>query len=476
MIKKLLLFILVNVFLLSYVNADDEIGTAHEFGLSYPLYYEYDEPKLMYLRAGIGEDDPLKNLGISYNYKNSFLLNDYVTEFEFDNSFQFSKQNYWSNGTGTMKDIDVEIFNSRLLYGITASEKLKIKTGLGYRRLYHFWQDRQSTTGDWGYDREQDYTYIPIIAELKMPIPGRNLNGILKIEFDHIIEGNNRSYAAYLGGANKDSHFRNNDGYIWKTSYKFDHLGFSYEPYYEFMSVEESDVVNGSTEPSNLTTEYGLRVTKVFGENKSDADLNHKTIFSNDKYYFGIQALFSKVETGMSAPTGTAKIEEEDTGFSIISGVRILDEVKNLPINVDLEIGFNQFGESNISGDTGATWTTDGRFQNHKYSPGSLITVLVDGYRSIIESHSTSLGIKPTYNFNNNYFVSANLGLARWDQSEIPHKAGANDPANDYSGIDPYMGIGAGLKRDNFSMEVEYLEHEMYYDAQSFTASVKYIF
>ena len=313
MIKKLLLFILVNVFLLSYVNADDEIGTAHEFGLSYPLYYEDDEPKLMYLRAGIGEDDPLKNLGISYNYKNSFLLNDYVTEFEFDNSFQFFKQNYWSNGTGTMKDIDVEIFNSRLLYGITASEKLKIKPGLGYRRLYHFWQDRQSTTGAWGYDREQDYTYIPIIAELKMPIPELDLNGILKIEFDHIIEGNNRSYAAYLGGANKDSHFRNNDGYIWKTSYKFDHLGFSYEPYYEFMSVEESDVVNGSTEPSNLTTEYGLRVTKVFGENKSDADLNHKTIFSNDKYYFGIQALFSKVETGMSAPTGTAKIEEEDT-------------------------------------------------------------------------------------------------------------------------------------------------------------------
>ena len=67
-------------------------------------------------------------------------------------------------------------------------------------------------------------------------------------------------------------------------------------------------------------------------------------------------------------------------------------------------------------------------------------------------------------------------GLARWDQSEIPHKAGSNYSANDYSGIDPYMGIGAGLKRDNFSMEVEYLEHEMYYDAQSFTASVKYIF
>ena len=147
-------------------------------------------------------------------------------------------------------------------------------------------------------------------------------------------------------------------------------------------------------------------------------------IFSNDKYYFGIQALFSKVETGMSAPTGTAKIEEEDTGFSIISGVRILDEVKNLPINVDLEIGFNQFGESNISGDSGATCITDGRFQNNKYSPGSLITVFVDGYGSIIESYSTSIGIKPSFNFDNTFFINKNLksfvnenfGIDRYDQ------------------------------------------------------------
>ena len=142
MIKKLLLFILANVFLLSYANADDKIGMTHEFGLSYPLYYEYDEPKLMHLRSGIGEEDPHKNLGILYNYKNSFLLNDYVTEFEFDNSFQFFKQNYWSNGTGVDDDLDVEVFNSRLLYGIVASDKLMIKTGLGYRYLYHYNQDK----------------------------------------------------------------------------------------------------------------------------------------------------------------------------------------------------------------------------------------------------------------------------------------------------------------------------------------------
>jgi hypothetical protein len=93
-----------------------------------------------------------------------------------------------------MKDIDTEIYNLRALYGVQLSEKLMLKSGLGYRNLYHFWQDRQSTTGAYGYDREQDYTYIPIIAELKMPIPELNLDGKLNLEFDQIIEGNNTSY------------------------------------------------------------------------------------------------------------------------------------------------------------------------------------------------------------------------------------------------------------------------------------------
>jgi len=456
----------------------------HEFGLSYPIYYEYEEPKLMYLRSGLGEDDREKNIGLIYNYKNSFLFNNYLTEFEFDNSFQFFKQNYWSNGTGTMKDIDVEVFNSRLLYGIVASDKLMIKAGLGYRHLYHYWQNRQSTTGAWGYDREQDYTYIPIIAELKMPIPELDLNGTLKVEFDYIIEGNNTSYLGYLGGANTDKDFKNDDGYTWKVSYKFDHSGISYEPYYEFMSVEESNVVGGSYEPSNTTTEYGLKVTKLFGEKKSESDSNHKTIFNNEKYYFGIQALFSEVESGLYATTGTAKIEEEDIGFSIVSGMRVLNNINNLPIDLDIEVAFNQFGESILSANNGDTFKTDGRFQRGKYANGTTLTLSVDNYSSVIESYSTSLGIKPSFNFDNTFFidedhkffVSAIVGLARWDQSELAYNSGNNYATNNYSGIDSYVGFGIGLKKGNFSMEVEHLEHDMYYDAKSFTTSFKYIF
>ena len=73
-------------------------------------------------------------------------------------------------------------------------------------------------------------------------------------------------------------------------------------------------------------------------------------------------------------------------------------------------------------------------------------------------------------------FVSANVGLARWDQSELDVVPGTNNATTNYSGIDFYKGIGVGLKEGNFSMEVEYLEHNMYYDAESFTASVRYNF
>ena len=80
MIKKLLLFIIVNVFLLSYANADDGIGMTHEFGLQVTGSYDYNEPEYMHNRSGL-LDHWRDNFGLVYNFKNSFVLNDFLTEF-----------------------------------------------------------------------------------------------------------------------------------------------------------------------------------------------------------------------------------------------------------------------------------------------------------------------------------------------------------------------------------------------------------
>ena len=118
--------------------ADENIGSQHQYGISLLGSYEYEETQFMHLRGGLqAASKKHDNYGLLYNYKKSFINNGYFTEFEFDNSYQFMNQSYWSNTTGTMKDIDVDIFNSRLLYGLNISEKLMLKSGLGYRYLYH---------------------------------------------------------------------------------------------------------------------------------------------------------------------------------------------------------------------------------------------------------------------------------------------------------------------------------------------------
>ena len=137
--KKINFFFISLLLILKIIPAQSsDLGTIHTFGISLIGSYEYEEPDLMNLRSGWkAEEDKLKNLGLTYNYKNSALVGGHLDEFEFDIGYQILTQTYWSNESGTMDDIDVRIFNSRILYGTQYSKKLMLKTGIGYRKLSH---------------------------------------------------------------------------------------------------------------------------------------------------------------------------------------------------------------------------------------------------------------------------------------------------------------------------------------------------
>ena len=473
--KKLFIVFIISIFQMN-LNAA-EIGSKHEYGISLLGSYEYEERKLMYLRAGSQADkDQLENIGFLYNYKNAFLNNkDYVNEFELDASYQFQTQTYNSYGTGTMDDIKVEIYNLRSLYGIQLSEKLMLKTGLGYRYLYHYWQDRHSSTGAIGYDREQNYTYFPILAELQMPIPELDLNGKLKLEYDIILSGNNTSYNAYRGGVNRDEKFENNNGYIWKVSYKGERNGINIEPYYEFMNIDNAIVVNGSLEPANTTKEIGLRLTKVFNSERV-ASSDHKKLLDNDNYYFGVQLLQTEVESGFSATTGTATIDEKDFGYSIVSGMKLLDVENGNSLNLDVELAYNQFGETILFLNNGDTVVTDGRYRNAEFANGTTLTAGSDNTEVAINGYSTTIGIKPSIVLDNGMFVSASYGFNKWDQSEETSRPGSRDNSHYYNGIDKYHGFGLGINSGNLALSIEHFDHDMYYDASSTSASLKYKF
>ena len=120
--KIILIAILTSIFQLNLI-ADDEIGMTHEFGLQITGSYDYNEPEFMHNKSEL-QDHWLDNFGLVYNFKNSFVLNDFLTEFEFDSDFRRTTHDYWSDQSGTQKDIENDILNLRTLYGFQLNDNL----------------------------------------------------------------------------------------------------------------------------------------------------------------------------------------------------------------------------------------------------------------------------------------------------------------------------------------------------------------
>ena len=65
--KVILITILTSIFQLNLIAA--EVGTKHEYGLSFLGSYEYEEPKIMNLRSGSqATDNELDNLTLGLEY------------------------------------------------------------------------------------------------------------------------------------------------------------------------------------------------------------------------------------------------------------------------------------------------------------------------------------------------------------------------------------------------------------------------
>jgi hypothetical protein len=467
--KKLLLFIIANVFFFSYANAEDKVGFTQEVGLSIPFYYHYQEPDFMYLEANIKEET-LESYGLTYNLKNAFSLGGYLNELELDASWQEFNWDYWSD-VSSHEDTGGEIINARLLYGLQASDKMMIKTGFGYRYLDHQWAGKLAGT----YDREQRNKYIPFIVELNTPIAG--IDGKLKIEYDHMMYGHMKTASV---GATKEGSMRNDDGFMWKTSYKFPYAGFYLEPYYEFMSLEDSNWDWDSCscrEPRNTTQEYGVKFAKKFGEDGLSSVADSKRLLQadvvndfGDKFSFGINYFLAELDTGIYGLTGMT-LDEEDYSFSILSEFKINDFV-------GLEVGFTDFGKATLKGDDVDSFTTDGRWGQGTYAAGTSISPGADNFRNTFESYSGSLAVKPNFDFGNGLFVNADLGIHRWFQSEVWKYVGSGGSTvmYSYADWDAFYGIGAGIKKGDFEVSVNFKDYDMYYDAEIIGASLKYNF
>ena len=476
---KIFIFLIFSSLITFASFANDKIGMTHEFGSHFTALYDYNEPEFMHNKSD--HFYWLNNLGLFYNFKKSFLVSDYLTEFELDSDVRRIEFDYASAQGATIKKVKNETYNLRALYGLQLTDDLMLKTGIGYRYLKDPGGGTHTSAGGFRYDRLQEYRYVPFLAELKMPI--QEINGKLKFEFDYIFYGYHQALFGVGGGANRDAHMRNDDGYMVKTSYKmpFEGFGFVLEPYYEFQSVEESNVARGFLEPSNITDEFGMKFSKIFGENKLKTIPKAKRVQSmSDDYYFGLGLIETEVESGLSQLTGTAKLDEKDIGEQVFAGM-------NFNEYLDLEFAFTKFGESVLTCGINDQFVTDGRFQNGRHPNGTLLNCITTQNKVSINIHtnSVSAALKPNYDIqiNDNFSVNVfgSVGLNRWDQSETTlvltgaGGAGSTTVFN-YGGYDPFYGAGATVSYKDLNFSIKYDEYDMYYDAEAVRASLSYNF
>ena len=449
-------------------NSADKIGVTQDLGFLITGYHKYDEPDFMYNKSEV-QDHLLDNFGLMYNAKNSFLFEGYLNQLEFDADFRRFDINYWSNGTGTAKDIENDMYNLRGLYGIQTSDKLMFKTGLGYRYLIDKKKGGVTTTGAVGYDRIQEYHYIPFIAEANLPVAG--VNGKLKFEYDYIYYGKNQN--EFVNSASNIT-LRNDDGYAFKVSYKFPYLGLNIEPYFEYLNIEKSTPNSaGSFEPHNTTNEYGIKISKTFGEQELKSVPNGKRLFNNEKLYLGAEVLKAELDTGISNGSSGVKIDEDSYGYSIIAGYEINK-------NLDLELSYNDFGKASVFFPLAAsTAKTDGRLQNKRFSSGTTIQANNANTSFNYRSNSTGIALKPKADIGNGINVNATIGYANYLQSEesVYPNAGNSQTMHEYQDKDLFYGVGIGAKvGNNLDLSFNYKKYEMYYDAETLSASVRYSF
>jgi hypothetical protein len=119
--------------------------------------------------------------------------------------------------------------------------------GLGYRYLYDYLGD----AGPGGYDRKQEYLYLPVGYILNNP------DSSFKLQYNHLIMGQNHSDASNNGSQPAISP-KNNKGWGLDLSY-LPSKNSKWEIFGKYWNIADSKVDKGYLEPQNYTYEIGVK-------------------------------------------------------------------------------------------------------------------------------------------------------------------------------------------------------------------------
>lgn len=247
----------------------------HTFDVGYErYYYEYKEDSVDVKVKGWWDT---VSAAYTYRPKEGDLLGfDWLNHYRLEGRYGSADLDYSSGSTGTSDDDPNYMYEARALLGrdFYPVDKVVVTPygGFGFRFLVHDFGGKQSTTGQYTYDRTSHYYYLPVGLDYAY-----QMNNHWRIvgngEFDIFLAGWQKSY---LSDVPLPGYFDvKNDqekGFGVRGSIKFIKtsplIDFSIEPFVRFWHIEDSDVANAGLfdgmEPENTTLESGIRAGVQF--------------------------------------------------------------------------------------------------------------------------------------------------------------------------------------------------------------------
>ena len=241
-------------------NADLATKTGNAIGVTVSNY-KYEEPGLITLKAN----------KIGFDYSGTYALDSEWPNqskgwfLRTDVRYATGKVDYSSTLTGTAKNRPDWYYEIKGVIGKDfhfSDYTLSPYAGLGYRYLFNDLRGA-SSTGNLGYRRESTYTTAPIGVTHKMNLGGQT-QLLTTVEYSYFARGRQKSRLSDFNPAVQDITNAQRNGYGFRLDSMVQFATWSVGPFVTLWRIKESDKVGLAFEPSNNTTEVGVKAVYPF--------------------------------------------------------------------------------------------------------------------------------------------------------------------------------------------------------------------
>jgi len=182
---------------------------------------------------------------------------------------------------------------------------------------------------------------------------------------------------------------------------------------------------------------------------------------ADDNWYAGASLGTTTIETGVSNTTGTAQVDEDDSGFKVFFG-------KKINKTIAVEGFYADFGEASLTGNNGDNFTIDN------------VVYVFTTNNANITSAATGFGANAKFSLalGKSSSIVAQIGLLRWDTDTTVSGASVTSTTLSDSGTDVFYGLGYQYSfNDSLALTLDYDLYEIDdSDTEMFALGVVYNF